>query len=91
MVPDSAVQNELSGEEMYVVVRKAVEDAILSILGKLVLAVMAFILVWFGMFVAVASYGSNPLQAVAGVFVVLVGLYFAATALDVIPPLNRWR
>lgn len=88
MVADQPLQTELTAEELYVVVRKAVEDAIISAVGTLVLVVLSFALVWIGMLVGAQGFGDNLIQPVAGGFVVLVGLYMAGTALGVIPRLD---
>lgn len=75
--------------ELYVVVRKAMEDAILSVVGTLLVVGVALVLVWFGVLVAASAYDSSPVMALAGVFVVLVGLYQAASVLGVIPSLTE--
>ncbi len=88
MVSDQPLQTDLSADELYVVVRKAVEDAIISAVGTLVLVVLSFGLVWLGILVGAQGYGQNLIQAAAGGFVVLVGLYMAGTALGVVPRLD---
>lgn len=88
MVSESGPLGEFTGEELYLIVRKAVEDAIISAIGTLILVVLAFGLIWFGMLIGVQGFGGNPLQAAGGGFLVLVGLYFAGTSLDLIPTLD---
>jgi len=73
------------------VVRKAVEDGIISAVGTIVLALLAFALVWFGMLIGVQAAGESLLQTVAGGFMIVVGLYFAATSLGVVPSLGSVR
>ena len=76
---------------LYVVVRKAVEDAILGVIGTLLLVGLALVLVWVGVAMALSSdptAGVVPL--VAGVAIALVGLYVAAATLEVIPPIREW-
>lgn len=87
MVPEPHSPN-LSGEELYVVIRRAVEDAILSAVGSLILALLGFGIIWIGMVIGVESLGQNILQVGAGGFLVLFGLYIAGTALDLIPSLE---
>ena len=74
--------------ELYVVVRKAVEDAILGVIGTLLLVGVALVLVWFGIALAASSFGSSPPGLVGGILVVLVGFYVAASALDVVPSVS---
>jgi hypothetical protein len=85
MVSDTPPVQDLSGQELYVVVRKAVEDAIISAVGTLLLALLAFGLVWFGMLIGADAVGESLLQTAAGGFMIVVGLYFAGSALGVIP------
>lgn len=75
------VRNDLSGEELYIVVRKAVEDAIVSAIGTVVQVALGFVLVFLGVFIAVAGYSDRLLQVVGGVVVLLAGLYFVGSAL----------
>ena len=79
---------DMAPGDHYVVVRKAMEDAILSVIGTLLLVGLSLVLIWFGMMVAVSAYDTSPLMALAGGFVVLVGLYQAASALGIIPPVT---
>lgn len=89
MVPDAnpapTETDSLDPGELYVVVRKAMEDAILSVIGTLLMVGLALVLVWFGMLVAVSAYDTSPIMALAGGIVVLVGLYQAASVLGIIP------
>ena len=71
--------------ELYVVVRKAVEDAILGVIGTLLLVGVSIVLIWFGTLVAASAYDSSPVVALAGIFMMLVGIYQAASALGIIP------
>ena len=76
---------------LYVVIRKAVEDAILGAIGTLLLVGLALVLVWVGAAMAISSgTRSGVLPAVVGVAIVLVGLYVAAATLEVIPPIREW-
>lgn len=74
---------------LYVVIRKAVEDAILGVIGTLLLVGLALVLVWFGVMVTVSAFNSNRVMAMGGVFVILVGFYVALSALDVVPSIEE--
>lgn len=82
--------DSFDGGELYVVVRKAVEDAIFNVIATLVQLLIAFVLVWFAIVVGAAGGFANPIQLAAGIFVGLVGIYFAATALGVVSPIGDW-
>ena len=73
---------------LYVVVREAVEDAILGVIGTLLLVGIAFVMVWSGV-VAATSTGTPTGIAVGGVLA-LGGLYLAAATLEVVPPIREW-
>ena len=83
--------DSLDPGDLYVVIRKAVEDAILNVIGTLFLVGLALVLVWFGGLVAVSASDTSPLMAAGGGFVVLVGLYLTASELGVIPSLSDLR
>ena len=72
---------------LYVVVRKAVKDAILDVIGTLLLLGLSFAGIWAG-FLAIGY--STAMGAVLGVAVIVVSLYMAAVALEVIPPIKKW-
>ena len=73
---------------LYRVVRAAVEDALLDVLGTLLLVGVAFVLVVAG---GQAVAGSDSAAGTAlGVVVALGGLYLAAATLEVIPPVREW-
>lgn len=73
---------------MYVVVRKAVEDAILGVIGTLLLVGVAFALGWIG--IAIAGGAESPHGTAVGVIVGLIGIYIGAATLGIIPPLGEW-
>lgn len=73
---------------MYLVVRHAVEDAILGVLGTLMLLGIGFVVIWAGGTLIVT--GESAGAAVAGLLIVAWGLYIAATALEIIPPAREW-
>ena len=73
---------------LYVVVREAVEDAILGVIGTLVLVGIGFVMVWAGI-VGATSTGTLVGGVVGGV-VAVVGVYVAASTLEVVPPVREW-
>ena len=73
---------------LYGVVRKAVEDAILGVIGTLLLVGIAAVFVWTG--VAVAAQATGPVGAALGGVAVLFGLYLGAATLGVVPPAREW-
>lgn len=90
MVPNetSTETDSLDPGDLYVVIRKAVEDANLHVIGTLFMVILALVLVWFGILVAVSANDTSPLMAAGGGVVVLVGLYLAASELGIIPSLS---
>lgn len=89
---DTAEPPEVRIDEgaLYVVVRKAVEDAVLGVIGTLLLVGVALVLVWVGGAIVVSAGLGQPLAALLGLGIALVGLYFAAATLELIPPLRAW-
>ncbi|WP_440771703.1 hypothetical protein [Natronorubrum sp. DTA28] len=75
---------------LYTVVRKAVRDALLDVIGTLVLLALGLASVWAGVQNA-ASQGADGL--LFAVPMILLGVYCAAYALDFVPralgPLSR--
>lgn len=83
-----SIDRGLSEEELYVVIREAVEDAMLGVIGTLLLVGIAFVLVYTGGALLVG--GGTPESLVLGFVGVAVGFYVAASALKVIPPIREW-
>ena len=76
---------------LYVVIRKAVEDAVLGVIGTLLLVGIALVLVWIGVSMALsADTQTGVLPLVLGGGIALVGVYVAAATLEVIPPVREW-
>jgi hypothetical protein len=73
---------------LYRVIRTAVKDALLDVIGTLLLVGIAFVLVIAGGR-AILSGATTPSIVVGGVFVA-VGLYLAAATLEIIPPIRVW-
>ena len=78
-------------QALYRVVRSAVEDAILGVLGTLLLLAIAAFFVWLGgaMLVSAASGGVTASLGFGLVFLAF-GLYLGAATLDLVPPLREW-
>lgn len=76
---------------LYVIIRQAVEDAIMGVIGTLLLVGVALVLVWFGVMVTASAFNSNRTAAFGGIFVILIGFYMALSALEMIPPLSDLR
>lgn len=73
---------------LYGVIRKAVEDAVLGVIGTLLLVGVAFVLVAIGVSAAVQT--GRPLGLAFGVVAVLFGGYLAASTLELVPPAREW-
>ena len=78
-------------QALYRVVRSAVEDAILGVLGTLLLLAIAAVFVWIGgaMLLAAAS-SASVLSLGFGLVFLTFGLFLAAATLDLIPSLAEW-
>jgi len=73
---------------LYTVVRDAVKDALLDVIGTVLLVGIAFVLVIAGV---QAVFSSMSFGTVAiGIGVTAVGVYLAAATLEVIPPIRDW-
>lgn len=73
----------LDEQELYLVVRKAVKDAMLDVVGTMVLLGFALGAVWIGL--AMAIEGSSTAAFGFGVAVVAFGVLLAASALELLP------
>ncbi|MFD1640812.1 hypothetical protein [Halohasta litorea] len=78
-------------QALYRVVRSAVEDAILGVLGTLLLLAIAAFFLWLGgaMLVSAAEAGLT-LNLGYGIVFLAFGLYLGAATLDLVPPLREW-
>lgn len=88
--PADPIEVSIDEGALYVVVRKAVEDAVFGVIGTLLLVGLGFVLVWIGGAMAFGARGGGPVPIVAGVAIALVGLYVAAASLEVVPPVREW-
>lgn len=73
---------------LYSVVRTAVKDALLDVIGTVLLVGVGLVLVTAGG-QAVVQTPSLPGIAV-GVWLAAIGIYLAATALELVPPIREW-
>ncbi|MFB6143363.1 MAG: hypothetical protein ABEJ30_08505 [Halorientalis sp.] len=73
---------------MFRVVRAAVKDAMLDVIGTVLLVAIAVVVVAAG--VQAAAFGVSPATTAVGVLVALFGVYLAAATLGVIPPARDW-
>mgnify|MGYP000427527662 CR=1 FL=1 len=73
---------------LYNVVRAAMKDALLDVIGTLLLVGLSFVLVAMGGQILLQADAVTS-GAVGGVLV-LVGLYIAAATLELIPPIREW-
>jgi len=87
-VTDGGSETGFDEGALYVVIRKAVEDAILGVIGTLLLVGLAFALLWSGM--VIAGWLESPFGTAFGVIVSLLELYIGAAALEIIPPIADW-
>lgn len=73
---------------LYRVIHAAVKDALLDVIGTLLLVGVAFVIVVIGAQVLLSS--TTTLSIVAGAGLVGGGLYLAAATLEIIPPFRAW-
>lgn len=73
---------------LYTVVRDAVKDALLDVIGTLLLVGIAFVLVATGAQVALQS--ASLLGVAIGAGIAAAGIYIAAATLELIPPIRDW-
>ncbi|WP_231189190.1 hypothetical protein [Haladaptatus sp. DYF46] len=85
---ETAAVNGLEERELYELVHRAVEDAILGMVGTLLLVGVAVVLVWTG--VTIALYGTSIVGLVAGIAAIVFGLYLGLATLEIIPSVREW-
>lgn len=73
---------------LYVIIRKAVEDAILGAIGTVVLLGLAFVLGWLGITVTVSAFETSLVRAGGGAVLVVFGCYLAASELGYLPSVS---
>ncbi len=75
-------------ERLFLVIRDAVKDALLDVLGTLLLLGVAFVLVVSGG--QALLWSTSTMMAVGGAVVLAVGLYLAAATLELVPSVSDW-
>lgn len=85
---DGGAEFGFDPDALYRVVRAAVTDAMLDVVGTLLLVGLGFVLVAIGgnALINAASVAGGAV----GVGIVAVGLYVVAATLEVIPPVREW-
>ena len=76
------------GTALYRAVRDAVKDALLDVIGTLLLLGIAFVLVIAGIQAVFSSL--SPGTVAIGIGVLAFGIYLAAATLEIIPPIREW-
>jgi hypothetical protein len=85
---DGGVAPGFDEAALFTVIRAAVKDALLNVIGTVLLVGIAFVLVVAGGQALISS--ASPIGAAIGGLLVLVGVYLAAATLELIPPLRAW-
>jgi hypothetical protein len=73
---------------LFTLVRDAVKDALLDVIGMLLLLGLASVLVLVGAQLFFSSI--SQLGGAVGGALVAVGLYLAVTTLEIVPPIREW-
>ena len=85
---DGGIPSGIDQAALYGVIHAAVKDALLDVIGTLLLVGIAFVLVIAGAQALLSS--TSTLGIVVGLGIVVVGLYLAAATLEIIPPIREW-
>lgn len=81
----------LTEAELYVLIRKATEDAILGVIGTVLLVGIGFVLAYAGLSAALfGGLDGDPAVAVGALALGVFGLYVAAATLGVVPSVREW-
>jgi hypothetical protein len=86
--PDTKQTVDIDEQALYKVVRSAVEDAILGVLGTILLLGIAVFLVWAGGALLISE--ASPVGLGLGVVFLGFGLYLGAATLGLVPPYDEW-
>jgi hypothetical protein len=84
---DGGVAPGIDEAALFRLIRDAVKDALLDVIGTLLLLGLALVLVSAGVQLAISL---SQLGIVVGGALVAVGLYLAAATLEIIPPIRDW-
>jgi hypothetical protein len=85
---DGGVAPDIDEAALFRLIRDAVKDALLDVIGTLLLLGVASVLVLIGVQLYLSSM--SGLGAALGGVIVVAGLYLAAATLEIIPPLRDW-
>lgn len=86
--PDGGVSPGFDQAALYGVVHAAVKDALLDVIGTLMLVGIAFVLLAAGAQALLSS--TSALGLAVGFGFVVGGLYLAAATLELVPPIREW-
>jgi hypothetical protein len=85
---DGGVAPGFDEATLHFVVRSAVEDALLSVIGTLLLVGVACVIIMTGASIFLAPI--SPLGKIIGAILVVVGFYIAGVTLEIIPSVSDW-
>ncbi|WP_255148697.1 hypothetical protein [Halorarius halobius] len=86
--PDGGTARAFDDAALYSVVRTAVKDALLDVIGTVLLVGIGAVLTIAG---GAAVVQASDITGVAvGVWLVALGVYIAATALELVPSVRNW-
>ncbi|UPV73427.1 hypothetical protein M0R89_12845 [Halorussus limi] len=86
--PDGGEEIGFDEAALHGVVRDAVEDAILGVIGTVLLTGVALVVTWTGIMLATQSV--SVAGTGLGIVVTAFGLYVGAATLGVVPPAREW-
>lgn len=84
---DGGVAPGVDEAALFKLIRDAVKDALLDVIGTLLLLGIASVLILVGVQLV---FSLSQLGGVVGGALVAVGLYLAAATLEIIPPIREW-
>lgn len=84
---DGGVAPGVNEAALFKLIRDAVKDALLDVIGTLLLLGLASVLILTGVQLV---FSLSQLGSVVGGALVAVGLYLAAATLEIIPPIRDW-
>jgi hypothetical protein len=85
---DGGIAPGIDEAALFRLIRDAVKDALLDVIGTLLLLGLASVLVLVGVQLFFSSL--SQLGVAIGGVLVIVGLYLAAATLEIVPPIRDW-
>lgn len=76
-------------DAVYAVVRAAMKDAMLDVIGTVLLVGVALVVFWAGLMLVVSG-GGSPGGVAVGVAAVVFSVYLAGSAVDLVPSVWEW-